>query len=42
MYKTQYITESFWGMNVGFAKVSPKMQIVINNALLCERIKHNS
>ncbi|SMY16658.1 LysR family transcriptional regulator [Photobacterium aquimaris] len=39
--ETQYITENFFSMNIGFAKVSPKMQIVSNNDLLCELLKYN-
>lgn len=39
--QTQYITENFISMDVAFAKVSPKLQVVSNNDLLCELIKHD-
>ncbi|MEC6833055.1 LysR family transcriptional regulator [Photobacterium toruni] len=39
--ETQYITENFFSMNIGFAKVSPKIQIISNNDLLCELLKYN-
>lgn len=39
--ETQYITENFFSMNMGFAKVSPKIQIISNNDLLCELLKYN-
>lgn len=39
--ETQYITENFLMMDVGYVKVSPKMQVVSNNDLLCELIKLN-
>ncbi|EGU36970.1 LysR family transcriptional regulator [Vibrio scophthalmi] len=39
--QTQYITENFLSMDVAFAKVSPKLQVVSNNDLLCELIKHD-
>lgn len=39
--ETQYITENFLVMDVGYARVSPKMQVVSNNDLLCELIKYH-
>ncbi|XDF16554.1 hypothetical protein RJD39_17720 [Vibrio scophthalmi] len=37
----QPITENFLSMDVAFAKVSPKLQVVSNNDLLCELIQHD-
>lgn len=38
---TQYITENFLALNVGFANVSPRRHVVSNHDLLCELIKRD-
>ncbi|MGF1770258.1 LysR family transcriptional regulator [Enterovibrio makurazakiensis] len=37
--ETQYISENFLALNVGFAKISPRFHVVSNHDLLCEMIK---
>lgn len=39
--QTQYLTENFLALDVGFAKVSPRRHVVSNHDLLCELIKRD-